>query len=169
MNLRVSISQRLIVLSMIFLMTSLSGCSTTSSGFGFGMKGSQRPSVETVILFEPAVVSIPLLTPLVTNAPITVKVSLPFIVLSSLVVVPDVMVKSSAITAVVKTKLPSADAPSRKTLRDLWFNVFNRYMLFPCGRIRANTVKLEMGTGHHRRPLLLSSGAEHNKNTRYYF
>lgn len=40
MNLRASISQRLIVLSMIFLMTSLSGCSTTSSGFGFGMKGS---------------------------------------------------------------------------------------------------------------------------------
>ena len=131
MNLRVSISQRLIVLSMIFLMTSLSGCSTTSSGFGFGMKGSQRPSVETVILFEPAVESIPLLTPLVTNAPVTVAVSPPSSIFPLLVVVSDVMAKSSAITGVTETRLPSADAPSRRKVRDLWFKVLNKYMLLP--------------------------------------
>ena len=72
-----------------------------------------------VILFEPAVVSIPLLTPLVTNAPVTVTVSPPSSVFPLLVVVPDVMVKSSAIAGVAETRLPSADALSRRKVRDL--------------------------------------------------
>ena len=42
MNLRVSINQCLVILTIVFLMTSLSGCSTTSSGFGIGMKGSEH-------------------------------------------------------------------------------------------------------------------------------
>ena len=46
-------------------------------------------------------------------------------------VVPDVMVKSSAIAGVAKTRLPSADAPSRRKVRDLWFKVLNKYMLLP--------------------------------------
>jgi len=42
MSIRVNISRCLVVLSIVFLMTSLSGCSTTSSGFGIGMEGSEH-------------------------------------------------------------------------------------------------------------------------------
>jgi|TARA_B110000305_G_scaffold238992_1_gene305696 hypothetical protein len=40
MNIKKVINQCLVVLSMVFLIASLSGCSTTSSGFGLGMVGS---------------------------------------------------------------------------------------------------------------------------------
>ena len=42
MNIKKFTSQCLVVLSIVFLMTSLSGCSTTSSGFGLGMVGSEH-------------------------------------------------------------------------------------------------------------------------------
>lgn len=37
-----SISRCLVILTVVFLMTSLSGCSTTASGFGIGMVGSEH-------------------------------------------------------------------------------------------------------------------------------
>jgi len=55
----------------------------------------------------------------VTNAPVTATVSLPFIVFPSLVIVPDVMVKSAAITGVAKARQTKADVPRRRDLRDL--------------------------------------------------
>ena len=57
--------------------------------------------------------------PAVTNAPVTATVSLPFTVLPSLVVVPDVMVKSAAITGVAKARQTKADVPRRRDLREL--------------------------------------------------
>ena len=42
MSIRASVSRCLVILTVIFLMTSLSGCSTTSSGFGIGMVGSEH-------------------------------------------------------------------------------------------------------------------------------
>jgi hypothetical protein len=59
------------------------------------------------------------LTPVVTNAPVTATVSLPFTVFPSLVVVPDVMVKSAAITGVAKARQTKADVPRGGDLRDL--------------------------------------------------
>ena len=54
-------------------------------------------------MFVPPVVEIPQV-PVVTKAPVTVTVSAPSIVLLSLVVVPDVIVKSSAITDVARLR-----------------------------------------------------------------
>ena len=70
------------------------------------------PVSETVTMFGPPVAEMPLSVPVVTKAPVTVTVSAPFIVLLSLVVVPDVMVKSSAITGVAKARQTKADVPS---------------------------------------------------------
>ena len=59
------------------------------------------------------------MTPVVTNAPVTVTESLPFIVFPSLVVAPDVMVKSAAKTGAAKARQTKADVPSRRGLEVL--------------------------------------------------
>jgi hypothetical protein len=82
------------------------------------------PASETETVFVPPVVSIPSLTPVVTNAPVTVTESLPFIVFPSLVVVPDVMVKSAAKTGAAKARQTKADVPSRRGLRCFKFILF---------------------------------------------
>ena len=62
------------------------------------------------------VVEIPILPAAITNAPVTVTESLPSIVLPSLVVLPDVITKSSAITGAARARQTKADVPSRKLL-----------------------------------------------------
>ena len=69
------------------------------------------------------VVLIPSLAPVVVKAPVKVTVSPPSIALPSFVVVPDVMVKSAAITGVANARQTKADVPSRKDLRGFKFIV----------------------------------------------